>query len=123
MRAMRDGAPGEDGARIRYILSAGEKTDAIVEMFQFMWKNGADQWEDSLKRGLIVPLYKGKGDRNSPNNYRGVCLLSMGRRIVARIVSVRINEWSEDMGFWMMIRQVSEAGGEGLKILIIFKHF
>ena len=99
MRAMRDGAPGEDGARIRYILSAGEKTeDAIIEMVQFMWTNGADKWEDSLKRGLIVPLYKGKGDRNSPNNYRGVCLLSMGRRIVARIVSVRINEWSEGMG-------------------------
>ena len=99
MRAMRDGAPGEDGARMRYIMSAGQKTEeAVVEMVQFMWRNSAEKWEDSLKRGLIVPLYKGKGDRNSPNNYCGVCLLSMGRRIVARIVSVRINEWSEDMG-------------------------
>ena len=79
MRAMKDGAPGEDGARIRYILNGGEKTeDAIVELVRFMWENGADTWEDSLKRGLIVPLYKMKGDQDSPDNYRGVCLLSMG---------------------------------------------
>ena len=45
---------------------------------KFMWKNGAETWEDSLGGGTVVPLYKGKGDRNNPNNYRGVCLLSMG---------------------------------------------
>ena len=81
MGLMRDGAPGEDGARLRYILSAGGKTEEeVVKLVQFMWVNGADTWEESLKRGLIIPLYKGKGDRNNANNYRGVCLLSMGRR-------------------------------------------
>ena len=33
MKKMKDGAPGEDGARIRYILQAGEKTEeAVVEL-------------------------------------------------------------------------------------------
>ena len=96
---MRDGAPGEDGARVRYIWCAGEQTvEEVVKMVQYMWRNSADKWENTLKRGLIIPLYKGKGDRNNPNSYRGVCLLSMGRRIVARIVSVRVNEWAEAMG-------------------------
>ena len=97
MRAMKDGAPGEDGARISYILAAGERTEReIVEMVRFMWQNGADKWEDSLKRGLIVPQFK-KGDRNNPTNYRGICLLSMGRRVIARIVSTRVGKWSEEM--------------------------
>ena len=96
MRMMKDGATGEDGARVRYMLSAGEKTlDEVVKLVRFMWSNSSDKLETSLKRVLIVPLYKGKGNRNSPNNYRGVCLLSMQRRIVARIVSVRINKWAE----------------------------
>ena len=47
LRLMRDGAPGEDGARLRYILSAGGKTEEeIVTMVQFMWVNGADTWEE-----------------------------------------------------------------------------
>ena len=75
-------------------MQAKKTREAIVEMVQCMWKNGADKREESLKRGLIVPLYKGKGDRNSPNSHRGVCLLSMGRRIVLRIVAVRIGEWT-----------------------------
>ena len=40
----------------------------------------------TLKSGVEVPLYKMKGDRYDPGNYRGVCLLSLGSRILARIV-------------------------------------
>ena len=98
MKKMKDGAPGEDGARISYILKGGGKVlDEIVELVKFMWENGADKWEESLKRGIIIPLFK-KGDRNDPNNYRGVCLLPMGRRIVARISATRLKRWAEAMG-------------------------
>ena len=27
-----------------------------------VFTRGADKWEESLKSGLIIPLYKGKGD-------------------------------------------------------------
>ena len=50
-----------------------------------------------MQGGRVVPLFK-KGDLNNPNNYRGVCLLSMGSRIVARIVACRLQEWAEAMG-------------------------
>ncbi len=95
---MKNGAPGEDGARISYILKGGGKVlEEVVELVQFMWENGADKWETSLKRGIIIPLFK-KGNRNDPNNYRGVCLLPMGRRIVARISATRLKKWAEAMG-------------------------
>ena len=98
MKKMKDGAPGEDGARITYILKGGGKAlDEMVELVRYMWENGADKWETSLKRGIIIPLFK-KGNRNDPNNYRGVCLLPMGRRIVARIAATRLKKWAEAMG-------------------------
>ena len=98
MRKMRDGAPGEDGTRLNYILKGGDEIiDEVVRLVRYMWENSADSWEDSLKRGVIIPLFK-KGDFNDPNNYRGVCLLPMGRRIVARIAATRLKGWAEAMG-------------------------
>ena len=67
-----------------------------MELIQFMFKNPAEKWEESLKIGLVISLFK-KGDRNNCNNYRGVCLLSMGSRILARILADRLRIWSEKM--------------------------
>ena len=39
------------------------------------------------KRGLVVPLWKGKGDRQDCNNYRGMMLLSMPGMVFARIIN------------------------------------
>ena len=38
------------------------------------------------KRGLVVPLWKGKGDHQDCNNYRGVTLLSVPGKVFARII-------------------------------------
>ena len=45
----------------------------------------------------ITPLYKNKGSRNDPNNYRGVRLLAMESRILARIAADRLRIWSKKM--------------------------
>ena len=97
MRKMNESAPGEDGVRLIYILQGGPVVlNQITRMIQFMFKNDADKWEDSLKTGLVIPLHK-KGDRNIPHNFRGVCLLSMGSRILARILASRLRVWSEKL--------------------------
>ena len=98
MNKMKDSAPGEDGVRISYLLKGGPTIlDEIVKMVQFMFNNSADKWEGSLKIGLVIPLHK-KGDKNNPNNFRGVVLLAMGSRILARILASRLRIWSEKLG-------------------------
>jgi len=95
---IRESAPGEDGVRIGYIRRAcREIRDRVVGMVQFMFRESADRWEEGLKGGLVVPLHK-KGDRNNRDNYRGVCLLAMGSRILARVVSKRLRWWAEELG-------------------------
>ena len=47
-----------------------------------------------LKVGIVVPLQI-KGDRGEVNNFRRVCLLVMGSRILARIADKRIGVWAE----------------------------
>ena len=42
------------------------------------------------KRGLVVPLWKGEGDRQNCNNYRGVTLLSVPGKVFARIIIDRV---------------------------------
>ena len=42
------------------------------------------------KRGLVVPLWKGKGDLQDCNNYRGVMLLSVAGKVFARIILDRV---------------------------------
>ena len=98
MNKMKDSAPGEDGVRLCYLLKGGPMIlDEIVEMVQFMFNNSADKWEDSLKVGLVIALHK-KGDKDNPNNFRGVVLLAMGSRILARVLANRLRIWSERLG-------------------------
>ena len=49
-------------------------------------------------------LWKQKGrrdDLDNLDNYRGICLLSIISRIVARIVSVRLRDWAERQGLFV----------------------
>ena len=99
MQMMRDSAPGEDGVRLSFLWNGGRAVlDEVVRLIQFMFSNGSDKWEESLRTGVVVPLYKLKGDRDDPNNFRGVCLLSLGSRILARICAVRLMKWAEGRG-------------------------
>ena len=43
------------------------------------------------KRGLVVPLCKGKDDRQDCNNYRGVTLLSVPGKVFDRIILERVH--------------------------------
>ena len=97
MKKMKESAPGKDGVRIIYKLQGGpEIFERVVNMVQMMFEKGAEEWEELLKIGQVISLHK-KGDRNNPNNFRGVFLLAMGSRIQARIISNRLRIWSEDM--------------------------
>ena len=57
------------------------------------------------KRGLVVPLWKWKGDRQDCYNYRGVMLLSVPGKVFARIILDRVrhhlleHQFQEHSGF------------------------
>ena len=98
MKEMRDSAPGEDEVKLDYIRKGGaEIIDRVVRIVQEMWSTPAEQWEGEMKVGIMVPLHK-KGDKGEVNNFRGVCLLAMGSRILARIAAKRLGVWAESMG-------------------------
>ena len=66
-------------------------------MIQYMFTHDATEWKESLKAGIVIPLYKKKGDKDVEGNYRGVCLLAMASRILARVLASRLREWAEEM--------------------------
>ena len=97
MDEMKESAPGEDGVRLCFIREACEEMkEEVIAMVRKMFVSRAHEWSESLKGGVIVPLYK-KGDREDPGNYRGVCLLAMGSRILARVIAKRLGRWAEDL--------------------------
>ena len=76
IKEVKDPAPGKDCVRIKYIWNACEEIkNQLKRTITFMFNNRANKWEDTIKEGHMVPIFK-KGNRNSPGNYRGVVLLA-----------------------------------------------
>ena len=42
------------------------------------------------KRGLVVPIWKGKGGRQDCNNYRGITLISVPGKVLAYLLLMRV---------------------------------
>jgi hypothetical protein len=95
---IKEKAPGEDEVRIIYIKEAtGRVKKAVIDLIKKMFEDGKFCWDDTTRTGIMIPLFK-KGDRQNPGNYRGICLLSMASRIIARIVATRLRNWAEGNG-------------------------
>ena len=97
MAKMKDSAPGEDEIRLGFIKKASKEIQEVVVLkVKDMWNTSATLWEEPLKVGVIIPLFK-KGDKSDPNNYRGICLLPILSRVLGRILATRIRVWAEEM--------------------------
>ena len=52
---------------------------------------------EDWRSAVVVPLYKGKGERTEFKNYRGISLLSVVEKIYAVILADRIHsDWGFD---------------------------
>ena len=95
---MKDAAPGEDEIRLRYIREAGDEIrKSVYRKIQWLWENPAHRRNDEQKVGIIIPLHK-KGDKKDMSNFRGICLLPITSRILARILVTRLRNWAEATG-------------------------
>lgn len=82
-------APGKDNLTAE-ILKAGGTTTAkwLHEIIYDIWTKEAMVEDWTL--ATITRLYKGKGDKQSCDNYRGISLLTVASKIFSRIILNRI---------------------------------
>ena len=78
-------APGPDGIPAE-VFKVGAETliTHLTRMFQVFWVNS--QPPQDLRDANIIHLYKNKGDRSPCDNHRGISLLNIAGKILARIM-------------------------------------
>ena len=95
---MKDGASGIDGVRLIGINAADNTTkrEIFKSVIQLL-ETDPNTWPEETKEGWVVPIHK-KGPKNDLQNYRGICLLPLASRIIARVLASRIRLWAEEIG-------------------------
>ena len=82
-------APGQDGIPAGVLKCC--KETLITELHEIIclcWSEG--EVSQDMKDANVVTRYKNKGDRSDCNNYRGISLLSIVGKIIARVVLKRL---------------------------------
>ena len=67
----------------------------FTTFFNLVFNTGIipDEWS----QGMIPPIYKNKGDKASPDNYRGITILSCFGKLFTFILNNRLNNYLESM--------------------------
>ena len=84
-------AAGKDKVTGEVVKCGGNRVvDWIWRLFNMAFESGTvpEDWRSAV----IIPLYKGKGERTECKNYRGISLLSVVGKIYARIVVDRVHK-------------------------------
>lgn len=68
----------------------------LLQLFCNIWSTTAEVPQD-FKDATIVTIYKGKGDRTECGNHRGISLLSVAGKILAKILQFRLQTLAEDI--------------------------
>ena len=85
-------APGHDGVPGEfYKQTVSVITDALVHLFNAILTSG--KYPASWTKAVIFTIYKNKGEKLDPNNYRGISLLPTISKIFTRILNTRLYEW------------------------------
>ena len=89
---LRDGkAPGVCGVYAEMLKAGGETALLWLHtLICSIWSSGDVPLD--WKRGIIVPIWKGKGDTRECGNYRGVTLLSVPGKVFARVLLNRVRD-------------------------------
>ena len=97
-------APGHDQVTAEALKYGGPVLrNKLTEVVRTMWTaavrsaDGAEgsDWPSEWKLCVMVPLWKRKGSKALKNTWRGITLLSVGSKLLARIAADRLLRWSE----------------------------
>ena len=84
-------APGPDGIPPEIFKEGGPHiAQELTSLFQLFWEK--EELPQDLKDANIVYLYKHKGDKTLCDNYRGISLLSIAGKILAKVIVSRISK-------------------------------
>ena len=73
--------------------AGGTPVAKMTELFHIMWRKEAIPQE--FKDASIIHLFKRKGNPQLCDNYRGISLLSIAGKVLARVLLNRLNEHFE----------------------------
>ena len=90
----RGKAPGADAIPAEIYAAGGcLLRSRLCDLFRSMWNQ--EKLPQDFKDASIIYLYKRKGNRQDCNNYRGISLLSIAGKILARIMLNRLTDHLE----------------------------
>ena len=90
--------PGSDAIPAEiYKAGSPPAAEKLTELFHIMWRKEAMLQE--IKDATITHRFKSKGNPQICDNYRGISLLSVAGKILARVLLNRLNEHLEQSGF------------------------
>ena len=102
-------ACGFDGISTEHLVYGGH---CVVEILTLIYNHVArlEYIPTNLKRGIRIPLFKGKGACClDPDNYRGISLLTNLNKVYEVLVWSRIKDW------WYEQKVISDLQGAGKK--------
>ena len=89
--------PGTDAIPAEVYKAGGlQMAEKLTELFQCMWRKEAIPQD--FKDASIIHLYKRKGNPQVCDNHRGISLLSIAGKIVAKILLNRLNAHLDKAG-------------------------
>ena len=109
MKVKMGKAAGVDGVTGEMLRFGGEVVSRwLWTICKVAWEKGVvpEEWMNAV----IVPIYKGKGDKRECGNYRGVSLLSVPGKVFGRVIMDRVKEATE---YLVSEEQCGFRGGRG----------
>ena len=96
VKALKNGkACSTDMILNEFIKSTFDKMKEIyVGLFNRILNEG--QIPESWTIGMIVPIYKNKGEKDDFNSYRGITLLSCLGKLFTSVINSRLNRFADE---------------------------
>lgn len=86
---LKGSSPGPDNINYAMIFNLPiEYKNLLLDTYNRLWKDSI--YPECWTRSIVVPIYKGKGERTCPGNYRPIYLNSCLGKVMERMINNRL---------------------------------